>query len=291
MMIPGLRMLASGLVLAVAPAVVAPAPQSDSGYSLPRVAETSASRGNASPPSVAAIHPATDSVASIEILNPAAGRWRLVLRSGQTESVLSEVPKDEAEYVVSGPFLASFPVGPSSGLEAFVWQYVVGSGLRYEDYRTTYLVLCLLDRGHPIGSCQTQKVAETSIHKEVHSQPEDVWLYWSADADRPTRATESDVRLLVRDGDGDGFDDLVIWRRTCGALAIADSAARERDPKTFEGKVECNLDFVLERDERLWMRFDPTHRTFEAPTLNDKLPVPNRDLWNRLPNVGHLSVR
>lgn len=259
-------------------------------YSLPKLGEAPASHETNMPSPVARVSPTIAPEISIDLLHGGSESWRLVSRSAKAERVLVEVPKDEAATLLPQNLLATFPIQASAGLEAVVWVYVIGSGLRYEDFRTTYLAVCVLDRGVLVGSCRTEAVAETSVHVEIQTQPEAVWLYWAADADQPKRATRSDVRLLVRDQDGDGFADLVIWRRTCGSLSIADSAARERDPKTFAGKIECNLDFVLVSDECLVLRFDPNRRTFDAPKLDDKLPVPERDLWDRLPGIGHLSI-
>ena len=228
--------------------------------------------------------------AAVELVHPPHGEWTLASRGPEgPPSILKKLPSERTVVLMPRTFIASFPVREEAGLEAVVWEYAVNEGGMHFDFNTTYLAICVLDKGLPAGECRTDKVASSDVALYRRKKPEDVWLYWALDSTE--RATKSDVRLLLRDHDRDGYRDLVIWRRQCGSIALADVAARERDPKTFEDKVECDLDFVLEGEELLWMRFDPQRHAFGDPIKEKELPAPPRDEWRQLPNLGLLFIR
>jgi hypothetical protein len=228
--------------------------------------------------------------ASVELVHPPHGEWTLTNRAPEgSPSILKKLPSERSVVLMPRTFIASFPVREEAGLDAVVWEYAINEGGMRFDFNTTYLAICVLDKGLPVGECRTEKVAYSDVALYRREKPEDVWLYWALDSTE--RATKSDIRLLLRDHDHDGYRDLVIWRRQCGSISLADVAARERDPKTFKDKVECDLDFVLEGEELLWMRFNPQLHAFGDPIKDNVLPAPPKDDWRQLPNLGLLFIR
>ncbi|MEP7012843.1 MAG: hypothetical protein ABJC13_21175 [Acidobacteriota bacterium] len=261
-------------------------------YQMPTSAEELPSREEFSRAPVAQIRPAASSKTSVELFNPSVDEWRLVSRSAKEEVILVDIPKNEAPTLLRKSVLATFSIGSGGALDAVVWEYMITAGLLHNDLSTTYLAVCVLDRGAPVGPCRIVPVADMSVQLYRRTEPEELWLYWTADSTEPERATKSDVRLLLRDQDADGFTDLVVWRRTCGVLSIAASSARrDGDPKSLTRTDGCGLDFALESDERLVMRFDPKQRSFSAPIRDEGLPAPDLDLWDWLPSVTHFQVQ
>ncbi len=227
---------------------------------------------------------------SIELVHPPQGEWTLTSRMAEGQpSVLKKLPSERTDVLMPRTFIASFPIRGDGGLEAVLWEYAVNGGGMHFDFNKTYLAVCVLEKGVLLGECRVEEVAHADVALYRKTSPEDRWLYWALDSTE--KATKSDVRLLLRDHDGDGFRDLVVWRRQCRSISFSEAAARESDPKTFEGKVECDLDFVLEGEELLWMRFDPKLRAFSDPVKDEKLPAPPKDRWRDLPNLGLLFIR
>jgi hypothetical protein len=181
--------------------------------------------------------------------------------------------------------LARVDVHPDQGLSALIVVYLINTGgMRFEDTRT-FLRSCVLERERVVGECRDVEIARTDIARYRNENPAAKWLYFGIDSSEAARISEA--RVLVRDADADGYDDLVVWRKECRSASLAEVADERAG---MEGKVECDLDFVLQKSELLVMKFDPKARQFGEPRPAEQLPAPDSKLWRTLPGLNRVYI-
>ena len=220
--------------------------------------------------------------------------WVLELAGGKggQRAPIYSLSRDESSRMLPLTILASFPISKPHGLSAVLFEHTLNEGGMRFDQSTTQLTVCVFDHGKPLDPCQVFPVARADVALYRMEDPKYRWQYLGIDLPdgvlEPGR--KSDVRLLLKDRDGDSFQDLVLWRRQCRSASLAEVREREagRPPK---GLVECDLDFYLETDEMLVARFDSKARKFEEPRVDKELPRPEEWWWRRLPNLGRLFIR
>jgi len=160
-----------------------------------------------------------------------------------------------------------FEIDSGEGLVAVVFEYAYGSGGQKVADARQFIGVCVLVEDRPAGACQPYFVASSDVSSYADEFTGRKWLYPAIDsASAPARY--GDVCPLVLDHDGDGFADLVLWKRNWRSAAVRDVDAED----------ESSHGFVVESQELLVMRFDPAERRFVAPRLVSEFEPPPPEL-------------
>lgn len=181
-----------------------------------------------------------------------------------------------------------FAVRVSEGLGAILLRYAHSVGSRYSSEGVWGWSICVVERDDGsdgrsetrVVSCRDTPGDETSIVGAQGLAPKDRWRYFAADTEGEP-AHYSDTLPLLRDHDGDGYTDVVLWRRHYrSAPALTEERMTEE-----ERKGEPPDDFEIVREETLLLRFDPPSRAFGDPRPVT-LPPPPEAWWLEQPPLG-----
>ncbi len=164
-----------------------------------------------------------------------------------------------------------FVVRRDEGIEAVAIQSVYSPGnTRYFTQTETRWTVCLVEptdgespdgdgqaaaaiRGRP---CQESQPDLSSFVWQIDHAPEARWMHAAVDSEGKRGFRTVSIPLL-RDHDGDGYTDFVLWRRFEVSAAAVTPQAVTDDAAEFE----------VERHELWLLRYDPEARAFAEPLL------------------------
>ena len=145
----------------------------------------------------------------------------------------------------------------------------------YEQYETWLYLWPLESGGKALGKLQKVKLGETSVANQ-EKDPSGRWVYIAAprreiDAtDEPRPGFRTFVRVLVGDRNRDGYQDLILWSRTC--------ESRELDEPEVEAKgAYCSPPFKLKQEVKV-LPFSPKDQRF-GPAVEDGGPMLPDQIW------------
>lgn len=171
--------------------------------------------------------------------------------------------------------LLAFPVRPGSeGSPAYC--VLVKYSLDYSGptitSRKTYVESFVLRDQKVSGQGPREQIAEEDYVFMKSDQTNGQWRYVDAkalDAGELKPGRRVETRLLVRDANGDGYTDLVVWKRESVARWNPEGDAEEKWKK--------------ERDTLSVALFDPKTGTLAKLVEDPKLPEPPEELWREAP--------
>lgn len=172
--------------------------------------------------------------------------------------------------------LGSFVVRREEGLRALAVQSVYSPGnTRYFTQTEARWTVCLVEPSTDqvpadltirAASCQETPFDVSSFVWQVEYAPEARWMHAAVDSEGERGFRTRSIPLL-RDHDGDGYTDFVLWRR----FEVSVAAVRQR------AMTDDAAEYELERDELWLVRYDPASRAFADPTPISG-PVPDAAL-------------
>lgn len=172
--------------------------------------------------------------------------------------------------------IGRFPVQLAEGLEAILIQSVYSPGnVRYFTETEAQWTVCVVERHgvevdssveFRVGACRSAHVDRTSFVWEVGHAPEARWMHVLVDSDGG-RGFSSESIPLLRDHDGDGYTDLVLWQR----FEVSAAAVSQ------ETDIDDSAEFELNHSKLWLLRFDPQVRAFAEPVVISG-PAPAEEL-------------
>lgn len=145
----------------------------------------------------------------------------------------------------------------------------------YLQYETWLYLWPLQSGGKALGKLQKIKLGETSVANR-EKDPSGRWAYIAAPrrergaTDEPRPGFRTYVRVLVGDRNGDGYQDLILWSRTC--------ESRELDEPPGEATgAYCSPPFKLKQEVKV-LPFSPEEQRF-GPAIEEGEPLPPDQLW------------
>lgn len=153
--------------------------------------------------------------------------------------------------------LGRFTIHRGDGLEALAIRSVYSPGnTRSFSQTEAQWTVCVLEPKARAESCQETALDVSSFVWQVGYAPEARWMHGAVDSEGERGFKTVSIPLL-RDHDGDGYTDLVLWRRFEVSPEATSEAATPEDDAPFE----------LHRDELWLVRYEPASRSFTQPTL------------------------
>jgi hypothetical protein len=216
-------------------------------------------------------------------------RWSLTTaaQGGTGTEIWALTGKEGAPWMMHEVLLGSFAIEREGSPSAGVFLYRINEGNGVVDLTHTFVVTCPLTGGKPLAACQKREIARTNLWNKLRNGTE--WVYPAAEPGKsktPQPGRKSDVRLLLLDVDGDGATDLVLWRRECRSMTIAEAKRRPA------GKIlsnQCDLDLVMEKEELLFMRYDKAKKQFDDPRPDERLVLPKAHWWREMPGLDAVA--
>ena len=182
----------------------------------------------------------------------------------------SAIPVDTASTgVANSPYilLTTADVDANGTLTVALVQFLVDRAGGRFDETTTFLRTFLLNRDSIVAQGPPIEIASTDVAQYRRSGPRARWRYYAVDKDAPAR--RSATRVLMRDINDDGFNDIVIWKR-----------AYEATPVDGPGP-----DFQLVAASVAVLQFQPSTRDFSAPFEASDIRPPD-ELWRKTRGIG-----
>jgi hypothetical protein len=133
----------------------------------------------------------------------AQGAFDVLLRFDEDTSTLVRSPADVE--------LGLHSIGPDGTARALLL-YRLDTSSPYRVKKEVWLQALSLSHAGALQAAPPEKVAETAYETKGKDPKSPWWLNWPS-PDDPAPATE--VRLFVRDVNGDGTPDLVLWSKRC----------------------------------------------------------------------------
>ncbi len=127
------------------------------------------------------------------------------------------------------------------------------------------------------------RVGPIEIERENIMQEEDdrssVYSVARDETESSGEAYKRFARVMLRDFDGDGFQDLLIWKRNFQFAEAPDLGRRIREIG--------GADYVLSSEQYLIALYRPSEFGFTAPAVSDHVPPPPESVWNDMPSLLH----
>ncbi len=229
---------------------------------------------------VARIEPAAEAAMSMLVLETEVRAEELVFRfAGEPagEPFLELARVDDHGGLSERAVACTVALRASEGLAAVAIAYKYSVGSRFATQTGAHWSICVVEgfggavapaaQGPRVSSCHTTPADRTNAVAAIGYAPQKRWMQHAVDEDGP--GYFSGTRLLLRDHDGDGYVDLLLWRRQ-----------EESAPAVTE--TEMTDDTAINRrvlEELLLLRFDPEARAFSDPSPID-LTLPPEAWWN-----------
>jgi hypothetical protein len=179
--------------------------------------------------------------------------------------------------------LAGFRIGGGNGLTAVALQASNNESGTAVTRTTTIVVLYVFD-GAELVSRSTPVEVEREEFAPSGGMPNATWYYLTPDS---LESGERDAgvttlgRVLIQDVNGDGFQDVVLWRKNFKSLPVG------AQPKPERGIVDQYFD--RQKDDLRVVTFDPATRSFSAPKPAERLAPPDESMWDAVPNLRYRS--
>ncbi len=191
-------------------------------------------------------------------------------RRGATSVLRVRDDRPGTDFAPRGALLGGFAPDPTDSVMILVAELFTDASGTAVQSQSTRLFLFSLD---PRGKVSPAGAADLEVLDLAHAGPGSRWIWIRGDAqesqsDEP--GVVRDGKTLLRDVDGDGRDDLVLWQRNYHSAHPPDKPGA----------------FGLERgsDSLSVMLYQPKRRSFSEPFAMQGLPRPPMAMWDSLPS-------